>query len=141
MKKKTKLKDSYFVEEINNEIVLLTSDDNSVVLSNQVGNAVLLEIAQQKPSMEELLAKFSKQGVSPFEVMQAMHNLEVQGYIAENIDFFTRQQTAYWETLGFDVKLLADILQKKNHCYQHNWSGKYSCFQTSLSGNRDTTNQ
>lgn len=93
--------------------MLLVSDNESVILSNQVGNAILLEIAQQALSIEEIFNKFLQKGVPLPDILQVVHALEKQGYIKEPETFFDKEQAAYWESLGMDTGLLAAVLQQK----------------------------
>lgn len=113
-----KLKSSYSLEKINSETVLLTSDNSSVMLTNTVGNAILLEIAEKEQTIEELQDKFSKQGVAYLELMQVLYALKQQGYTTEAENFFTNEQAAFWETQGFETKLLANTLQEKTIAIQ-----------------------
>lgn len=111
---KNQLKSSYCLEQLNEDTVLLVSENDGVMLSNQVANAILQEIAQQAQSREELLTKFAAKGISLFEVMQVLFKLEQEGYITESNDFFEPEQAAYWESLGFNASKLAHILQQKS---------------------------
>lgn len=111
---KKQLKSSYCLEQLNEDTVLLMSENDGVMLSNQVANAILREISQKAQSREELLTKFAAKGVSLFEVMQVLFKLEQDGYITENNDFFEPEQAAYWESLGLNASKLAQVLQQKS---------------------------
>ena len=107
------IKPSYALEQINEEELFLVSQSGNVLLSNKIANAVLLEIAQNRLTRDEILSRFSAKGVAPFEVLQILQALEKQGYIDEANDFFKPEQAAYWQSLGFEPRLLAEILQTK----------------------------
>lgn len=107
------LKSCYNAETLNDQTLLLVSESEGVMLTNPLANTILLEIAQNQPSKEELIAKFSAQGMPLFEIMQVLLQLEQAGYITENNPFFSPEQAAYWESLGFNIASLAHILQHK----------------------------
>lgn len=108
------LKPSYNVEKLNDQTLLLVSETDGVLLTNPVANAVLAEIAHHQPTKDELIAKLSAKGVALFEVMQVLLQLEQAGYIAESNTFFTAEQAAYWESLGFNLGHLTQVLQHKS---------------------------
>ncbi|OJJ16148.1 hypothetical protein BKI52_35875 [marine bacterium AO1-C] len=111
---KNQLKPSYRLEQLNEDTILLVSENDGVILSNQLANAVLQEIVERQLSSEEILQKFVTKGVSMFEVMQVLLKLEQEGYIAEETNFFTPEQAAYWENQGLKAAHLAKVLQQKS---------------------------
>lgn len=108
------LKPSYNVEKLNDQTLLLVSETEGLILTNPIANAVLAEIAHHQPTKDELIAKLSAKGIALFEVMQVLLQLEQAGYITENNTFFSPEQAAYWESLGFNLGHLTQVLQHKS---------------------------
>ncbi len=103
----------YQAERLNDQYILLSTEADGVILTNEVGNMVLQEIIQNTVSLQELTDQLSSKGVSPFDTMQAVWALKNKGYITEASHFFTSEQAAYWQTQGFDTTKLAQTLQQK----------------------------
>jgi len=117
MLKKPRLKYCYFVEFLNDEKVLLSSENDNVLLSGKLYSILLSEIQNEGVSLEELVTRLQGK-FSPFEILHALNVLEEKGYITEESPELPPGVCAYWNTQGLEVKSLLKILQEKTISFE-----------------------
>jgi len=108
-----RLKPSFSLEVLPDKSVLLVSEFKSVVISNPIAQSLLIDIAQQKLSLQAIIAKFTDNGVPPFQVMRVLFELNTKGYIMNNDSTLDDAQMIYWENHEFDVKIIERLLREK----------------------------
>lgn len=108
-----RLKPSFALEVLNDNTVLLVSEFKSVVITNPIAQTLLLKVAQDTPSLQDIIASFTEDGVPPFEVMRVLFELNAKGYIMNDDSALSAEQIIYWENLEFDVKAIERLLSEK----------------------------
>lgn len=108
-----RLKSNYNAEFPDDEIVLLVSEKDQVLLADKVQNLVLSEIRRNRFSMDELIDNLAGKA-SMFEVFNAVTFLEKQGYLDEASPETPREIRAFWNEMGMDVNILRKVLQSKS---------------------------
>ncbi|MCJ8292055.1 MAG: TOMM precursor leader peptide-binding protein [Crocinitomicaceae bacterium] len=109
---KPRLKSAYRLERINDDHLILISEKKSSVLLNGLHASILEELATMSVTMDQLIDKLIDTALPP-QVFQAINELNEAGYITDGEAPFPEEQTAYWESLGFDPKRLANTLQNE----------------------------
>ncbi|MCP4130380.1 MAG: TOMM precursor leader peptide-binding protein [bacterium] len=107
-----RLKYSYHAEFLDDDKVLLLSENDSSMVSGLLYSKILFEIQHTGLPVDELAAKL-EEDVSPFQVYFAIDQLEKKGYITEDAPAFPPETCAYWDSLGIEVHRLARVLQEK----------------------------
>jgi len=108
-----RITDKYYNIELEESCTLLLSEDGGAILNSNLAISLLNKISTATQTKEELF-----RGYSSFVEIQAglltLHQLESSGYITTDSVFFPREQSAYWESLGYDVSKLGKALQSNS---------------------------
>ncbi len=107
-----RLKSNYRAEFPDDEIVLLISENDQVLLSDKTLNLVLSEIQRSGVSVDELIENLSGRA-SVFDVCRAVTILEAQGYLGEASPGPPREERAFWSEMGMEASALSEVLKKK----------------------------
>jgi bacteriocin biosynthesis cyclodehydratase domain-containing protein len=112
LKKKIKLRYPYQLAALDAHRLLLRSEGHSELITDNKQILLLTEIAKEPKTMDDLLFSFPEQ-LSPYQVMGAYLILKKKRYIREEEGPFPPDQTAYWESLGYDPVLLEKTFRNK----------------------------
>jgi ribosomal protein S12 methylthiotransferase accessory factor len=107
-----RLKYNYHVEFLDDENVLLVSEDQRSILSDKRCRLVLAEIHQNSISADELVAKLEGK-MSAFDIYHTLNFLEKRGCLTEASPALPQEACAYWNSLGIDVNTLGKILRER----------------------------
>jgi oxazoline/thiazoline synthase len=112
MLKRPRLKYCYRARCLDQEGIILTSENDSVFLAGKPYTLVLSALQQGGLGVDELVASLTRR-LSSFEIFYALEVLEKKGYLTEDAPALTPEACAYWNSLGMEVNTLLKVLQAK----------------------------
>ncbi len=107
-----RLKNNYCAKFPDDEIVLLISEKDQVLLTDKMQNLILSEILQNDVSIDDLIENLAGRA-SSLEVYRAIAILEKKGYIAEASPGVPPEENAFWNGMGIDPNALCEVLKNK----------------------------
>ncbi len=112
MIKNPRIKYCYHIEFLDDDKALLVSERENTLLSSVIYNRVLYEISNNALSVDSLISKL-EQDFSIFELYYTINDLENKGYIIEASTIYSKEVSAYWNSLGIDCNQLDKVLKEK----------------------------
>lgn len=110
---KFRIADKYSKVDLNDSCLILLSEDSGDIFHSSLALKIINMISKNESSKEELL-----QGCSSFievqEVLHTINQLEDEGYITTNPILFPSEESAYWESFGYNLKQLASVFKNKS---------------------------
>jgi len=108
-----RIADKYSKVNLNESTLILLSEAGGDVLHSTLAVDLLNKISESSITKEELLKEFTN-FVDIQNGLLTLHQLEESGYITTNSVIFTVEQSAYWESIGYDISKLASVLKNKS---------------------------
>lgn len=110
---KYRIADKYCKVDLDYSCSILLSEDSGDIFQSDLAIKILNKISECELTKEELLWEYST-----FTEIQkgllTIHQLESEGYITTNSVLFPSEQSAYWESCGYNIALLASALKNKS---------------------------
>lgn len=109
---KPRINKSLHIEKIEGEKLLLLSDEKKVVLEKSDYTHVLLQVAENRYTFDQLLEK-NADSIPPhifFSVYETL--LEKKMIVHSDCTLFSDEQSAFWEAHGYEAERVADIVAK-----------------------------
>jgi bacteriocin biosynthesis cyclodehydratase domain-containing protein len=110
---KYRIADKYRKVDLDHASSILVSEDSGDIFQSDWAIKILNRICENALTKEELL-----QECSTFAAIQegllTIHQLESGGYITTHPVVFPTEQSAYWESCGYNIALLETILKNKS---------------------------
>ena len=108
-----RIKEKYAKINVDENYTIITSERDSVVLQSALAIQLLETIAASKVTKEKIITGYQNYSPNLSEVLITLHQLESEGYITQDPIVFPKEQSAYWEELGYDVTQLAKVFEEK----------------------------
>ncbi|TPN85140.1 TOMM precursor leader peptide-binding protein [Aquimarina algicola] len=113
-----RIKEKYTKINATDQFTIISSERDSVVLQSPLAIQLLDVISTSKITKDEILEQYQYYSHNLSEVLITLHQLEAEGYITQQKSLFTKEQSAYWQELGYDVTTLANIFTDKTFAIQ-----------------------
>jgi len=107
-----RIADKYAKVDLDESTLILLSETGGDILHSTLAVDILNKISEYSITKGELLKEY-RNFAEIQEGLLTLHQLEDSGYITTDPVVFPVEQSAYWESFGYDVSKLAGILNTK----------------------------
>jgi len=108
-----RIKEKYTKVKVNEHYTIMSSESDSVVLQSTLAIQLLDTISNTAIDKQTLVANYQAYNANLSDVLLTLHHLETEGYITHSPSYFSKEQSAYWDELGYNTEKLAAIFQSK----------------------------
>jgi ribosomal protein S12 methylthiotransferase accessory factor len=107
-----RLKYCYHAEFLEENRVFLLSEKDNTILSGELYRDVLAQVKEDGMTLPNLMSRLQDR-YSFQEIVSALNVLESEGYLTGSTSCLSREESAYWNSIGIHSHTLPGILEAK----------------------------